>query len=190
MLATFSQAQELFFKDTILSYNYRRIWRNKTGAEVLGAWGIANMAVGTIGFLNAGHDEWKYFHGMNAVWGLTDVCAALSGLNRAHRERHITPTFDKAYDRYKMDKRHYLASTIVDIAVISGGVVLVKYADKGVENPELYNGFGKSLVIQGVALLIFDNVMYASHMKDSNKWRRLINEIYISEHGIGFNHSF
>ena len=60
----FSYAQVISFGDTITTYNKARIKINKMGMRVLGAWGIANIAEGTVGYFTAKQDEWKYFHGM------------------------------------------------------------------------------------------------------------------------------
>ena len=190
LLSYCSYAQELSFKDTVSNYNRQRISRNIRGMEVLGAWGIVNMAAGTIGYFNAKEDEWKYFHGMNAAWGLMNTLIAAEGLGRAQRERRRNPDFQQSYKRYKSDKRHYLINSCFDVVYIGVGVGLTKYADKAENNPEVYRGFGKSIVLQGVFLLIFDNMMYAAQLKNNSKWHRIMHEIHITNNGMGFNYNF
>ena len=189
-LAERTQAQVISFKDTVAKYNEARMRINKTGMKVLGAWGIASIADGGIGYFTAKKDEWKYFHEMNAAWGLINTGIAAISLSRARKEAAGRINYEDAYVRYKATKKLYLINAGLDVVYIAAGVGLVKYSESAKNNPEIWSGFGKSVVIQGVFLLIFDNVMYTSHARYNSLWFRLMNEIHVSNTGIGVNHSF
>lgn len=182
--------QVLSFKDTIAGYNNIRISKNVTGDLVRGIWGIGNLAAGGVGVFIAKQDEWKYFHGMNAGWGLLNVVVASSGLHRAHRQLHESLTYEQAAKRYRADKRHYLIGACVDVACIATGTVMTLTSKNSYDHAELFSGFGKSIAVQGVFLLILDNVMYAAHMRDNSKWFRIMDEIRMTGNGIGFNYTF
>ncbi len=59
--------------------NERRISTNKTGMLVLGGWALANIGVGTAGYLLADDGNEKYFHQMNAGWNIVNLTIATFG---------------------------------------------------------------------------------------------------------------
>jgi len=189
--AACAHAQVISFKDTIATYNLQRIRLNTTGTRVLATWGIANMAAGAIGY--AAHpqeDEWKYFHAMNAGWGAVNTVIATAGMLRSRSELRNVPGADKAYKRYKNNKRLYLVNSGLDVAYIVTGIAMSRHGQNGkTTNPALYTGFGNSITLQGVALLLFDNFMYAAQLRNNSNWYRIINEIRLSGNSIGINHT-
>ncbi len=163
---------------------------NKTGMQVLGAWGIANIAEGSIGYFTAKQDEWKYFQGMNALWGVVNTSIAAVSLSAARKESREQLTFQQAYARYHANKKIYLVNSGLDILYLGAGIGLVKYSETTKNNPALFSGFGKSVAIQGAFLLLFDNIMYSSHSRYSPLWFRIMNEIHVSGSGAGVIHTF
>ena len=144
-------AQELNFRDTVKAYNKHRILTNASGALVLGGWGIANVAAGSAGYFAAKQDQWKYFHEMNAAWGLVNTGFAAYG---------------------------------------SIGAGLTSYAQNNSAHAAMYKGFGRSIVVQGVALLAYDNFMFAAHQKYNHRWLQIIDEVRYTGYGFTFNHRF
>jgi len=185
-----SHAQVLSFSDTITAYNKARMKINKTGMTVLGAWGIANIAEGSIGYFTAKRDEWKYFQEMNALWGVVNTSIAAVSLAAARKERTEQLTFQQAYAHYHANKKIYLINSGLDIVYLGAGIGLVKYSEKTKNNPALFSGFGKSVAIQGAFLLLFDNIMYSSHAHYSPLWFRIMNEVRVSGNGAGIIHTF
>ena len=51
-------------------------------------------------------------------------------------------------------------------------------------------GFGKSFVLQGVFLLLFDNTMFALHNHYNSRWLQALQEVQFTGKGIGFVHTF
>ena len=182
--------QEISFKDTVAAYNSQRIKINKTGMEVLGSWGLVNIAGSGVGYFAAKQDEWKYFHEMNVLWGVVNTGIAAMGMVGVRKEMAKKLNYQQAYDRYLANKKLYLINAGLDVLYIGTGIGLATYSKSAKSDKDIYSGFGKSLVVQGVFLLLFDNVMFASHASGNSKWYRLMNEIRISNAGVGFNHSF
>jgi hypothetical protein len=183
-------AQDISFKDTVAAYNLHRIRTNKKGMEVLGAWGIANVAGGAVGFFTAKQDEWRDFHAMNALWGLTNTGIAAFGLYGTRREAAIHPNASGAYQRYLANKRIYLINAGLDLLYIGSGVALTELGAQSNRNAAVLKGFGASFAMQGVFLLLFDNIMFASHQGYNSRWFRLMNEIHISGSSVGIYHTF
>jgi len=184
-----SHAQEISFRDTVAAYNASRLKINKTGMDVLGAWGLANVAAGGVGYFTAKQDEWKYFHAMNALWGLTNTGIAALGLAGARKEMDAKLNANQSYDRYRANKRLYLVNAALDVVYIATGVGLAAYSTTAKNNVALFRGFGKSIALQGVFLLIFDNCMFAAHQRYNSKWFRLMNEIRVSNTSVAFNYT-
>ena len=185
-----ASAQEIYFKDSVANYNAHRLNTNKNGMEVLGVWGLANIAEGGIGYFTAKQDEWKYFSEMNVLWGVVNTGIAAMGLGGVRQEMMKKLTYQQAYDRYRANKKLYLINAGLDILYIGAGAALAAYGSSAKTNQATYDGFGKSLVVQGVFLLLFDNLMFASHQRMNSKWYRLIDEVRFSSRGVGFSHSF
>ena len=157
--------------------------------KVLGLWGIASMADGGVGYFTAKQDEWKYFHEMNAVWGVVNTGVAVFGLQNSRKEMTERINYDQAYDRFKATKKLYLINAGLDVLYMATGLVLTKSAENSKNNQTILNGFGKSIVLQGAFLFVFDNFMYTSHAKYSSKWYQLMNEITLGGNGIGIRHT-
>ncbi len=185
-----SNAQQISFKDTTAAYNKQRIDVNKTGMKVLGAWGVANMVDGGVGYFTAKQDQWKDFHAMNAAWGLVNTGIAAIGLHGVRKEMAANLNSEQAYKRYLDNKKLYLLNIGFDVLYVGGGAGLAVLGAKDKINGPLYKGFGSSIAMQGIFLLLFDNVMFAAQERNNSKWFLIMNEIRVSNHGVGFSHSF
>jgi hypothetical protein len=185
-----SRAQEISFADSVDTYNKQRIKINKTGCEILGGWGVANIAEGGIGYFGAKEGQGKYFSEMNGIWGVINTGIAATGLARARRQAHDKVSYEQSYDRYLADRKIYLVNAGLDVLYVAAGVGLTAYGSSAKNNADKYAGFGKSLALQGVFLLIFDNIMILEHHRNSAKWAQLIGELRFTNHGIGFVHPF
>ena len=178
-----ANAQQLSFKDTITAYNNNRICTNGKGMLTLGAWGIANMAAGGAGYFAAKQDEWKYFHEMNFAWGAINTGIAALGLRGIGKDRAHKYNYLQAYQQYQANKRLYLINAGLDVLSVGAGVALTEIGRTSTNKKDMLTGFGRSVAIQGVFLLLFDNVMYASHARRNSKWRQLLDEIQITGSG-------
>ncbi|MCD6012173.1 MAG: hypothetical protein K0Q79_2035 [Flavipsychrobacter sp.] len=185
-----AHAQEISFKDTVAVYNAQRIRTNKTGMKVLGAMGIASMVSGGVGYVTARQDEWKYFHGMNVLWGAVNTGIAFMGMSGVRKEMAAKYNYLQAYNRYLSNKKLYLINAGLDVLYIAGGVALNEYGRTAGNDKAIYQGFGKSIAIQGIALLLFDNIMFASHHRHNSKWHILMYDLRFTGNGIGFIHNF
>lgn len=183
LLVASANAQQLSFKDTIAAYNNNRMRTNGKGMLTLGAWGIANMAAGGAGYFAAKNEGWKYFHEMNFAWGAINTGIAALGLRGIGKERARKYNYLQAHQQYQANKRLYLLNAGLDVLYVGTGVALTEIGRTSTNRKDMLSGFGRSVAIQGVFLLLFDNVMYASHARRNSKWRQLLDEIQITGSG-------
>jgi len=188
--APLSQAQEVSFKDSLAAYNLHRISITRTGMKVLGSWGIVNIAGGAVTYFTTTQDEWKYFSEMNVVWGAVNTGIAAVSLAGIRREMAIKMDYQQSYGRYRANKKLYLINAGLDVIYIGAGIGLATYAQNTNKDQPIYSGFGKSIAVQGIFLLLFDNIMFSANQLDNSKWFRLMNEIRFTGNSVGFNHSF
>jgi hypothetical protein len=161
--------------------------------KVLGSWGLANIAAGSISYFTTNQSETKYFSEMNMAWGIVNTGISTLSLLNIRREMAANLGYEGSYRSYKANKRLYLINAGLDVLYISAGVGLSAYSQNSkLKNADqaMYSGFGKSIVIQGVLLLLFDNFMFSAHQLDNSKWYRIMDEIRFTNKTVGFNYNF
>ena len=165
--------------------NARRIHTDMTGMRVLAGWGLLNAAGGIAGIATAMDDEWKHFHQMNAAWGIINLSIAGLGYLGARRELKKQYSPAQALHRYEATKRLYLLNAGLDGLYIATGAVLTEYARRA-GDADLYRGFGKSLILQGAGLLLFDVTMFTAHHHRDKGWYRALQGVCMTGDGIGW----
>ena len=181
---------QISFTDTVKEYNKQRIIINLKGSEALGIWGIANIVVGGVGAPIAKDDEWKYFHGTNAAFGALNTGVAAYMLLRCKKQSREKASGSKAYKDYRSDRKALLVNMGLDAAYMGAGALLVQNANTIGGNPAMYRGIGRSLVVQGVFLMAFDNIMFSAQQKYHSRWAQLLDEMRFTGTGLGFVHNF
>lgn len=141
-----------------LDAQHRARRRDQIGAmTALLTWSTANIGVGAVGWGIADDPEWKAFHQMSVAWNAVNVAIAVPGLVGALR------------DRGGLDLRGELragASLRTSFAVNAGldtGWVAVGawMAERGLRTGDArLTGFGRSMMMQGGFLLVFDTTMW------------------------------
>jgi hypothetical protein len=180
---------QTFDRSPFRELNNTRIKTNTTGMKVLGAWGTASLVTGAAGYFIATDNEWKAFHGMNAIWGATNLLIAYGGYAGARKEAKTDISCDKALHRYESNKRLFLINGGLDFVYIGAGLLLTTNANN-FNNPATFRGFGRSITIQGIGLLIFDGTMYAMHQKQDKKWYKLLQGVCVTGNGLGYRYTF
>jgi len=177
-------------KDTIYKYHNARIATNIKAMNVLGSWGLANIAGGTTGYLLSPHQDTKYFHQMNVGWGLVNTGIAAYGLRKCKQEALARTGSDQAYQYYKNNKKTLLINIGLDAAYIGTGFYLLQKAQKPSDQQDAYRGYGTSIILQGTCLLVFDNFLLSAHLKNNNAWRTIMHEIHFTGAGFSYVHTF
>lgn len=161
-----------------------RLKTNTNGLTILGTWALGNIAVGSI-MVGRTEGEAKYFHQMNIGWGA--VNAAIVGFGY-YSSMSADPSsftlFETIHEQHQMQKVLML-NIGLDAAYMMSGAFLLERAKTDLKNTDRFNGFGKSLVMQGAFLFLFDIGFYAVHSMNNSKLEPFINGLSFT--GSGFN---
>jgi len=167
--------------------NTQRIHTDMNGMWALASWGLMHTVVGLAGATLESTGELKHFHQMNAAWGMVNLGIAGLGYFGARRELNKSYSPSRALHRYEATKRLYLINAGLDGLYIAIGVFLTEHA-KHSGDADLYRGFGKSLILQGAGLLIFDVAMFSAHHRKDEGWYRALEGLSVSGNGIGWRY--
>jgi hypothetical protein len=163
-------------------YRQESLQTDRYGMFTLGAWAVGNIAVGTYGWLESSGEK-KYFSQMNTLWNTVNLGLAAYGLLNSKRFVENQTEFIKKNQRLE---KIFLINAGLDFLYIGTGIYLQNRQDDSMLRKEQFSGYGKSLVLQGAFLFIFDMVMY--RLK-KNQRTRYQNSILIkpSAEGIGLS---
>ncbi|RYE23559.1 MAG: hypothetical protein EOP51_10180 [Sphingobacteriales bacterium] len=186
-LALQAHAQSL--KTSFEGLNDQRIKTDRNGMMVLGSWGAANVVAGVTGMIVADGQEARSFHTMNAIWGAVNLSIAGLSYAGARRDMNKQLDCDKMLHRYEATKRLYLLNAGLDVLYIGTGVTLNAYANE-FNDAARWRGYGKSIAVQGIALLLFDATMFSMHQKQDKNWYKLLQGVCVTGNGIGYRYSF
>lgn len=126
---------------------------------VLGSWAIGNLVVGTTLYAR-NQGPGRYFHQMNAGWNLVNLGLATAGyLQAVHGDAGAAELPALVADHYGLQKT-LLLNVGLDTGYMLGGLYLMERSRRVGNKPERMKGYGRSLVLQGGFLLVFDLVFH------------------------------
>ena len=179
-------AQQQSNGSTLLSINQDRLKDTRSAMLVLGSWAVGNIAVGLIGMSSTNNPETKAFHQMNAGWGAVNLTLAGFGYySAAHADPSSFDLAQTSEELHKMQKI-LLFNAGLDLAYMAGGLWMLEKSNNSTTNPEQWSGFGKSLLMQGAFLMVFDLGTAWALSKHHDKIRPLIK----TSAPMGFQSSF
>ena len=161
----------------------KSISTQKKGMMVLGSWAVLSIISGTVGFYNSIGSE-KYFHQMNVAWNLVNLGIAGFGYRGAAR---LDPTlnYDDALDKMQSFDQLLLINAGLDLVYIGTGAWLWK---RGIsKNSSRQIGYGKSIVLQGSFLLLFDATLYFIHSKHTQNLVKITDQLIFTGNGFLLN---
>ena len=163
-------------------FNKERVQITKNGMLALGGWSAANIITGAIGLSNS-HGESEYFHRMNLIWGSVNLVIAGASYISLSRKSSDISVSDSRKAQSAIEKT-FLINGGLDLVYITAGMYLLEKG-KNDSNPDKYRGFGKSVIMQGGALLIFDAVMYTVHMRHGKKFWKYLDGLQFAPGAVG-----
>lgn len=157
-------------------YNAHNSERERITANsmlVLGGWAIGNMAVGAAGALTTpAGTEANYFHQMNIYWNVVNLGIAVPAYIGARKHRDRSLTIPQTFDKQRSVEAIYLINVALDVAYTGTGLWMQERGNTlDGKRGELLRGFGKSLMLQGGFLLVYDVINYAAHARHWKKNR-------------------
>jgi hypothetical protein len=149
--------------DSFQDWNNSRLNHQNTAMIVLGSWAVINIAGGLI-LQSRSEGELKYFHQMNAGWNI--VNAGISGMSliRSLKEKSQSSNFNNSVQKLEGFQRALLFNAGLDVGYMLGGMYLIERSNRQL-NPDRLRGFGKSVVLQGAFLFVFDLAAYFTSRK-------------------------
>ncbi|MEP0165959.1 MAG: hypothetical protein ABJF40_09995 [Balneola sp.] len=133
----------------------------KTGMIVLGSWATSNIISGTIGYYRSDNSS-RYFHQMNTAWNLVNLGIAGFGYKGAS-EIDLDLGYEAALDKMQSFDKLLLINSGLDLLYIGSGAWLW---DQGIDtSSERLTSYGKSIVLQGSFLFLFDISLYLIHRR-------------------------
>ncbi len=158
---------------TLREFSRQRVQHQRTLGLSLGSYALANIAVGA---LAAGRErtETHYFHRMNVYWNVVNLAIAGAGLIGSRKANPDTETLSQAVERHEGMKRILLFNTGLDVAYVAGGAYLIERGRNRPDDRNRLTGFGKSIIVQGGFLFVFDLVNYALFKRRGDNQQALL----------------
>jgi hypothetical protein len=173
--STFSNVE---LTDLSLRFDKQMLQLSHVHAFVLGCWAFLNVAMGGIlAFMTRG-DVWTLaFHSMNLSWGAINGGVAAFVYIHTKKSAARAKTLLQRLDLQRHVEKVLLFNAGLDIAFMVGGLALYQRAFiSDMAYPDLWKGFGTSVLLQGAYLLIQDSIFYYLHLANRKQaypvWKR------------------
>ena len=135
--------------------NQTRLDYNLQGMIILGTWAVINLILGAVASFRT-RGQTQAFHQMNAYWNVVNLGIAAYGFWQASRVA-VLNFWEVLFAQQQIEKI-LLANAALDFGYIALGLYLIERGRRLEKDKWL--GFGKSIVLQGAFLLLFDAILY------------------------------
>lgn len=167
------------------NFNAERNQLDKKLMVGLGSWATTNFLVSGIGWGSIPSGEAHYFHQMNVMWNVVNIGLAVPGYLKARNAPTELSATDTKLQQKKTEKI-YLINAFLDVGYISSGLILGAIKTDDLTNSQRFSGYGKSLIVQGGFLLLFDFMAYGLHKSHATKnAKAFVQSLEVSPSGIG-----
>lgn len=152
-----------------------RLQKQRLGMLILGGWAVGNMATGAA-FLGKSSGEDRSFHQMQIGWSAVNLgIATLGYLGSLKVDPSGWDTYQSVQEHYKMQKI-LLFNAGLDVGYMLGGAYLLERGKREVKNAERLRGFGRSILLQGAFLFVFDLSLHTLLSSDNPKLKPLLTQ--------------
>jgi len=152
--------------------NQTRLDYNQQGMLILGTWAVVNLILGAVAsFRTSGQTQ--AFHQMNAYWNVVNLGIAAYGFWQASQVAVLN--FWEVLVAQQQIEKVLLANSALDFGYIALGLYLIERGRR--LEKDKWIGFGKSIVLQGAFLLLFDAILYGFQQQlgiELLDWAKLI----------------
>ncbi|MDA0314683.1 MAG: hypothetical protein O2829_08465 [Bacteroidetes bacterium] len=137
------------------SISQTRLDYNQKGMFILGTWALVNLVWGALGSFRT-KGQRQAFHQMNAYWNVVNLGIAGFGFWQA-TQLSVLNFWDVLAAQQQIEKV-LLANAALDFGYLVLGLFLIERGRR--LEKDKWIGFGKSILLQGAFLLLFDAVLY------------------------------
>jgi len=135
--------------------NQTRLDYNLKGMLILGTWAMVNLILGALAsFRTSGQTQ--AFHQMNAYWNVVNLGIAGFGFWQATQVAALN--FWEIFVAQQQIEKVLLFNAALDLGYMAIGLLLIERGRR--LEKERWIGFGKSILLQGAFLLLFDAILY------------------------------
>jgi len=135
--------------------NQIRLDYNQQGMLILGAWAVLNLLWGSIGsFRTRGQSQ--AFHQMNAFWNVVNL--GIAGFGYWQATQVAAMNFLEGLVAQQQIEKVLLVNVALDFGYLLLGLYLIERGRR--LEKDRWIGFGKSILLQGAFLLLFDAILY------------------------------
>ncbi|MDB5243125.1 MAG: hypothetical protein JWP57_3750 [Spirosoma sp.] len=151
-------------------FSEQRIRHQKVLGLALGSYSLANIAIGSLAASRTS-GEAMYFHRMNVYWNLINLGIAGVGLLGLRKQNPNGETLAQAIRQQQTMQQVLLFNAGLDVAYIVGGAYLRERSVTRPDRTDQLQAYGKSVMLQGGFLLVFDMVNYLifKHRSDNQQ---------------------
>ena len=168
----------------LIDFNEKRLQITRNGMYVLGVWAGTNLLLGGIGASQT-TGATRYFYQGNALWNTVNAGLAGFSLWQISQTDPSSLSLLESIQEQQKIEHLLLFNAGLDIAYIASGWGLTEYGSRS-KNPDLFNGYGRALIVQGSFLLLFDSILYfILHKHQMDHLPELLGRIGPSSTGIG-----
>jgi hypothetical protein len=149
----------------LMEYSQKTNKITQKGMYILGGWAVGNLIYSGLSIGNA-TGETKAFHQMNLGWGAINATLAGLGVLNARNASSPNNQLETLEMQHSVEKT-FLFNTALDVAYVASGYAMTQYGENQIDlrKRDRNVGFGKSVMLQGGFLFLFDAVMYGVHRK-------------------------
>lgn len=184
ILTFFLFSFDTFAQNSSISEAYKKdVKIRKTGMAILGTWAVGNMITGAIG-RNQVTGQNAYFHEMNLIWNVVNLGIAGAGYYFTATGEMPESATELLNDQVSFQKT-LLFNAGLDLAYIAGGFYLLERAKNTTNKPERLKGYGKSVILQGSFLFVFDIILHTIHTKHSSQISDFLSHVQIGPNQVG-----
>lgn len=144
-----SQTLEEFYRNSTRT--------NHTAMYMLGTWAAGNMIIGGIG-MGRTSGTTHYFHQMNLMWNTVNMGIAAFGLFSGAPE--FSSSVETILANHRKMENLYLINSGLDLIYIAAGGFMIHLSKSSVKRADMLEGYGKSVILQGGFLLVFDTTFW------------------------------
>ncbi len=156
---------------------------------VLGSWAVANIAYAPIAAANS-KGETRYFHQMNGYWNLINLGLSGMGIVSSLKYDPSAKNLRNSINEHYQLEKTLLFNAGLDLGYIAGGLYLQERALNVTNRQNMLKGFGKSIVLQGAFLFVFDMSFYLYLKSHDSLYGNLISHLEIQPNGLAFKYHF
>jgi hypothetical protein len=170
----------------LADFNAERLRISRVGMAVLGSWAVGNLGLGA---LRVDHlqGEDKYFHQMNMYWNAVNLALAGFGYYSAATTDGSTHSAFASLKEHYSTEKILLLNTGLDVAYLMGGLYLLERGNnqEAGNKRDQFRGFGRSIIVQGGFLLLFDLALYLVHHHHLTQARHLFEHLTLTGNSAG-----